>query len=375
MQPDQTPAGADTAAQTENAAGTRADETSSENGAETTTPEPVTSGRQARPWLLALLLAALIALLAYRPDWRTDAATWARTTAMQTFDISPRDVYTARLRIAGLADSALGERWRSAVARAADDPGRFSTRYATRGTFEPDTIEAHVFQTALERGERFQVRLLRDAPACTDCRSALYADIERRDADSDDPNAWATVRMLGTDGDVVNFVAERDGDYRVVLQPELAAAVGYQLAMARGGSLSFPVTGAAARDIGSGFGAPRDGGSRKHHGVDIFAARGTPVTAVADGRVRTGTGGIGGKHVWLSSGMLGIGGARYYYAHLDAFNVESGDSVSTGDVLGYVGNTGNARTTPPHLHFGIYTTFGPVDPAPFLRPAPDLPES
>ena len=87
------------------------------------------------------------------------------------------------------------------------------------------------------------------------------------------------------------------------------------------------------------------------------------------------TGGIGGKHVWLSSGMLGIGGARYYYAHLDAFNVESGDSVSTGDVLGYVGNTGNARTTPPHLHFGIYTSFGPVDPAPFLRPAPDLPES
>ena len=375
MQSDQTGPAANTNDDGENPARTQPDEAAPDTETNTTPSTLDAPHRRARPWLLVLLLAALIALLVYRPAWRADAAAWARTTAMETFHISPRNVYAARLRIAGLADSALGERWRSAVARAGADPGRFSTRYATRGTFEPDTIEAHVFQTALERGERFKVRLLRDAPTCTDCRSALYADIQRRDADSDDPNAWATVRMLGTGGEVVEFVAERDSDYRVVLQPELAAAVGYQLAMARGGSLSFPVTGAAARDIGSGFGAPRDGGARRHHGVDIFAARGTPVTAVADGRVRTGTGGIGGNHVWLSSGMLGIGGARYYYAHLDSFNVESGDSVSTGDVLGYVGNTGNARTTPPHLHFGIYTKFGPVDPAPFLRPAPDLPES
>ncbi|MES1933530.1 metalloendopeptidase-like membrane protein [Salinisphaera shabanensis T35B1] len=374
MQSDQTRPETDTTAETDSDRPTPDSEAVSaaqSNTASTPTPEPARR-RRSRPWLLACLLAALIALLVYRPAWRADAAVWARTTAMDTFHISPRDIYAARLRIAGIEDSALGQRWRNAVARAGADPGRFTTRYATRGTFVPDTIEAHVYQTTLERGERFQVRLQRDAPACAGCRNALYADIERRDTDSDDSNAWAHVSGLPANGEIQSFVTDRDGDYRVVLQPELAAAVRYDVAMARGGSLSFPVKGAAARDIGSGFGAPRDGGSRRHHGVDIFAARGTPVTAVADGRVRTGTGGIGGNHVWLSSGMLGIGGARYYYAHLDSFNVESGASVSKGDVLGYVGNTGNARTTPPHLHFGIYTSFGPVDPAPFLRPPAQL---
>jgi len=83
---------------------------------------------------------------------------------------------------------------------------------------------------------------------------------------------------------------------------------------------------------------------------------------------------LGGKYVWLSGGMFGLGSARYYYAHLDDFAVESGDKVKKGEVIGYVGNTGNARTTPPHLHFGIYAG-GPVDPEPFLKPQPELPAS
>ncbi len=70
-----------------------------------------------------------------------------------------------------------------------------------------------------------------------------------------------------------------------------------------------------------------------------------------------------GQHDW----------PRYYYAHLDGFAVESGDKVKKGEILGYVGNTGNAITTPPHLHFGIYAG-GPVDPAPFLKPEPVLPD-
>ena len=110
-----------------------------------------------------------------------------------------------------------------------------------------------------------------------------------------------------------------------------------------------------------------------HHILDIFADRGTPVRAVADGRVRTGTEGIGGNHIWLSSGAFGSG-ARYYYAHLDSFDIDSGERVEEGEVIGHVGNTGNARTTPPHLHFGVYTAGGPVDPAPFLLPPPRLPD-
>ena len=59
--------------------------------------------------------------------------------------------------------------------------------------------------------------------------------------------------------------------------------------------------------------------------------------------------------------------ARLYYAHLDSQLVSPGQAVEVGDTVGFVGNTGNAITTPPHLHFGVYSR-GPVDPAPFIRP-------
>lgn len=335
-------------------------------------PAPAIPRRsRVRPWLLLLLLAALIGLLTQRPALKADALAFTRHAVMDGLNISPRALYALRLRVAGLDDSALGRRWRGAVARA--KPRRFTTRYATRDRFAVDRIEAHVYQTTLARGERFDIRLRRNT-ACTDCRDVLYASLEHRAADSDDPAGWSTVATIDGDHVSESYLAGRDGAYRVVLQPELAADIDYDIAMARGGSLPFPVTGGGSGDIGSGFGAPRDGGARAHHGVDIFADRGTPVRAVANGRVRTGTAGIGGNHVWLSSGALGVTGARYYYAHLDGFAVDSGARVKTGDVLGYVGNTGNARTTPPHLHFGIYTGSGPVDPAPFLGAPPRLPD-
>ena len=71
---------------------------------------------------------------------------------------------------------------------------------------------------------------------------------------------------------------------------------------------------------------------------------------------------LGGKVVWLRT----TGGASLYYAHLDSQLVRPGDRVAVGDTLGLVGNTGNARTTPPHLHFGIYSR-GPKDPLPYVR--------
>ena len=82
------------------------------------------------------------------------------------------------------------------------------------------------------------------------------------------------------------------------------------------------------------------------------------VTAVRDA-------GLGGRQVWI----LGPGGERYYYAHLDAWAPElaRGDVVETGTPLGTVGTTGNARGTPPHLHFGIYGDAGADDPLPRLR--------
>ena len=110
------------------------------------------------------------------------------------------------------------------------------------------------------------------------------------------------------------------------------------------------------------FGASRDAGQRHHQGVDIFVQRLTPVLAVAAGRAMPGKDALGGNTVWLNTP-----GTSYYYAHLDRVAVRDQQRVKVGDVLGYVGNTGNARRMPSHLHFGVYR-WGrtPIDPLPLL---------
>ena len=126
-----------------------------------------------------------------------------------------------------------------------------------------------------------------------------------------------------------------------------------------------PVQGVQARRIADTFGAPR-GRDRTHAGVDIFAKRGTPVLSATRGLVLSvRESGLGGRQVWV----LGPGLERHYYAHLDdwATGLVEGAVVRPGDVLGVVGDTGNARGTPPHLHYGVYGAQGAIDPLPRLR--------
>lgn len=146
----------------------------------------------------------------------------------------------------------------------------------------------------------------------------------------------------------------------------LAARTGWELSrMPPPVALPVPVQGVRASRIADTFGAPR-GGDRTHQGVDIFAARGTPVLSATRGIVvSVREGGLGGRQTWV----LGPAGERHYYAHLDdwAPGLARGDVVAEGDVLGTVGDTGNARGTPPHLHYGIYGAQGAYDPLPLLR--------
>lgn len=134
-------------------------------------------------------------------------------------------------------------------------------------------------------------------------------------------------------------------------------------------SLAFPVAGKKS-NIGSYWGASRDGGRRSHKGIDIFARKGTPVVAIADGVIvsRQNTA-VGGKVLWLKS-------AKHkwtaYYAHLDKQLVKQGQRVRKGQVIGTVGKTGNARTTPPHLHFGMATHKGWVNPLPYVKNSPKV---
>ncbi|MDZ7705112.1 MAG: M23 family metallopeptidase [Trueperaceae bacterium] len=116
--------------------------------------------------------------------------------------------------------------------------------------------------------------------------------------------------------------------------------------------LRMPVSGVRVSQVADTWGAPR-GVGRRHEGQDIFAPRGTPIYSATEGYLwRIGTSQRGGLTVWV----VGPGGRRYYYAHLERYgeNIREGDYVTTDTIIGYVGNTGNAVTTPPHLHFGVY---------------------
>ena len=130
-------------------------------------------------------------------------------------------------------------------------------------------------------------------------------------------------------------------------------------------AVSMPVERVRAAAVADTFGAPR-GRDRSHQGVDIFAPHGTAVLSATEGLVvAVREQGLGGRQVWV----LGPAHERHYYAHLDdwAPGLRAGDRVRAGTRLGTVGDTGNARGTPPHLHYGIYTAAGAVDPLPRLR--------
>jgi murein DD-endopeptidase MepM/ murein hydrolase activator NlpD len=116
--------------------------------------------------------------------------------------------------------------------------------------------------------------------------------------------------------------------------------------------ITMPVAGVRPESVTSSWGDPRPGG-RKHDGADIFAPVGTPIVSATDGVVtRVGTNGLGGNVVWVA----GEGHALYYYAHLKdwAPDLHQGQFVNAGDLLGFVGNTGDARNTPSHLHFALH---------------------
>ena len=117
----------------------------------------------------------------------------------------------------------------------------------------------------------------------------------------------------------------------------------------------MPVEGVYLSQVSDTWGAARSEG-RTHEGVDIFARAGTPVYSATGGYVEWfGPYGVGGNTVTV----VGGGGVRYYYAHLSRYaeGLTNGQAVTPDTRLGYVGNTGNALTTPPHLHFGVYTGF------------------
>jgi murein DD-endopeptidase MepM/ murein hydrolase activator NlpD len=275
---------------------------------------------------------------------------------------------------------------------------------------ELDGLEVSV--AGLAETDRAAVRRVEVARRQFETRAA-NAVIRGGDADfrryitADDPNELAVAQTLldivlasddvavaeyvaakaAVDGDLVR-TAERLVDARLELEAARGALVDarrasvasqFNLAVFAAGSeivihgFTFPV--GEPHSFGDSFGAPRMMGSEyehAHQGTDIMAPFGTPLLACERGFItKMGSDTLGGTKIWVK----GESGTYYYYAHLSAFaeGMADGKVVEAGEVIGYVGDTGNAKGGAPHLHFEIHPEGGPaVNPYPLLKVVDDL---
>ncbi|HEY1114671.1 MAG TPA: M23 family metallopeptidase [Chitinophagaceae bacterium] len=268
------------------------------------------------------------------------------------------DQYARKLTDAGLKATVMGQQWFTAAEKALVSPQTVTLPYRQAGYFAPDQPRAVGLRFTGQRGAKLIFRL--ETKALDTFR--LYTDLWRSESDG---SPKLILSMDSSAGQFTHEIEDEDEVLVLRLQPELLGGGEYTLSISVGPSLAFPVAGGKAR-IGSIWGDPRDAGARRHEGIDIFAPRSTPVIAAADGTVhRVGDNNLGGKVIFLRPKGKNL---SLYYAHLDSQLVSSGDRVSVGDTIGLVGNTGNARTTPPHLHFGIYAMGGAINPYTFVAP-------
>jgi peptidoglycan LD-endopeptidase LytH len=296
------------------------------------------------PWLVLLLLVSCrspeIVPEPYRPT-------------------NAHEAYLHSLQRAQLVGTALGRDWLAANHRALHQALPISTPYEESLYVDPAEPFAAGYRFHVIRGQRTEVAVSLQAVQSL----RLFTDLFR--VTDDEPVHVATAAKESLR---LAFEPRQDGDYLLRIQPELLRGGRLTVNIRNVASLAFPVDGQSVQSIWSGFGAPRDGGRRSHHGVDIFAPRHTPVRAPSRAWVRrVNERTLGGRVVWLRDEERSL---NLYFAHLQTQDVVEGAWVDPGDVIGTVGNTGNARTTPPHLHFGIYVRDqGPIDPFPFIHQA------
>ena len=231
-----------------------------------------------------------------------------RPTAVRT----ARDIYAANAR----SDPAALSAWEEASRRGLRSGLRIAPSFRERIAFPAGEPHAITYRFTMVRGQslRVSVRPVGDAAdVFVDVFHYMGGDVFR-------PVHWARRSAGGS-----TLVARADGEYVLRLQPPIRRSGTYEVAVLGGTSLVFPVEGRDAASIGSVFGDPRDGGQRAHEGVDIFAPRGTPVVAVADGYIETARNTpTGGLAIWLKGAT---GELTYYYAHLDELHVRAGTWV------------------------------------------------
>ena len=269
------------------------------------------------------------------------------------------DAYRFSLSTADLAETALGRDWIQASKEALNAPIPISTPFEEIFYVDPAQAFAVGYRFDVIRGQRIEVDV--DVQGLETGR--LFIDLYRvRGVSSEE---WVRVASADMEENRLEFEPRQDNQYVLRLQSELLRGGQCRVTIRNVAALLFPVAGYDSRSIGSGFGAPRDGGRRRHHGVDVFAPRHTPVVAASKAYVvYVGDDPTGGRVIWLKDSKRSL---HIYYAHLQKYDVKRYTWVEPGQVIGTVGNTGNARTTPPHLHFGTYEIgYGPIDPIDYI---------
>ena len=266
---------------------------------------------------------------------------------------TPRSSYSATAR----ADAAAVAAWDAAGSAALRSELVVQPSFREILAFPSGTALAAAYRFQLRRGERVEidVRTERGEHPFADVFEVINEDMYR--------HVYAAERGASR----FSYTATMDGEHILRFQPPVGGDARYAVRVSGSAryALTFPVSGEGPSAIAGQWGDARDGGARSHKGVDIFASRGTPVVAVASGTITSvETTGTGGRVVWERDDTRGL---LYYYAHLDEQRVEAGRRVNAGDIIGTVGNTGNASGGSPHLHFGVFLPgYVAQNPAPFL---------
>jgi peptidoglycan LD-endopeptidase LytH len=265
----------------------------------------------------------------------------------------------------GAAEGGVGALTSAAVRDAVRAAFPVSPPYRERGRFGPAEDRVFGYVLALVAGDTLRVTVTPTAadPAGPGADpSAFQLDAFRA---GDSPHA-RPVHLAGSyDDGVLTLAVDFSGDVVVLLHGAPSGAT-FTTHIERSGALVFPVAGRGPEDVMGHFLDLRDGGRRLHHGVDIAAPAGNPVRAVAAGTIeRVETTPLGGLTIRLVEDRTGH---VHYYAHLAAAFVAPGQRVVAGQTIGGVGNTGNARDTPPHLHYGVFHGNDILDPMKVLRP-------
>jgi murein DD-endopeptidase MepM/ murein hydrolase activator NlpD len=203
---------------------------------------------------------------------------------------SAHEAYAHSLELVNLHLTALGRDWIEKGEKALENAVDIALPFEEAFFWDPRSAEAGGYRFFVKRGVRVEVEI---AVSSSDSL-LLFADLFRERGDT----LIQRIHVATADEEMhrLEFEPRRDAHYALRLQPELLRGGQFRVNIREVPSIGFPVKGKNSRSIASFFGDPRDGGSRDHHGVDIFAARHTPVLAPSNASVtRIGEGDIGGN--------------------------------------------------------------------------------